>query len=120
MSARWLIQERRGALHRAVSSIVAVASRFEQVHTARLLRRRRRDSDQALFANLNSDPEVMRYFPSLLNRSVSDDLIDRFEHRVIGLPNAVLPDADPCLVLAADVHGIAFVHEVGATLTVAY
>jgi hypothetical protein len=34
-------------------------------------------------------------------------------------PNATLPDVDPCLVLAANVHGIAFVHEVRAALTMA-
>ncbi|MEP7035716.1 MAG: GNAT family N-acetyltransferase [Dermatophilaceae bacterium] len=58
-----------------------MARRFEQVRTARLLMRRWRDSDRAPFADLNADPEVMRYFPSMLDRSASDDLIDRSEQR---------------------------------------
>lgn len=56
-----------------------MVSRFEQVRTARLLMRRWRASDRAPFADLNADPEVMRYFPSPLDRAASDDLIDRLE-----------------------------------------
>ena len=36
-----------------------------------------------------------------------------------GLPEVTQPTMDPCSVLAADVHGISFVHEVGATLAMA-
>jgi hypothetical protein len=38
-----------------------------EIRTERLLMRR--DSDRAPFAALNADPEVMRYFPALLDRA---------------------------------------------------
>jgi len=37
------------------------------------------DADRAPFAELNADPEVMRYFPSLLTRDQSDALADRID-----------------------------------------
>jgi len=49
------------------------------VRTARLVLRRWRSEDRAPFAELNADPKVMRYFPSLLDRAASDALIDRIE-----------------------------------------
>jgi RimJ/RimL family protein N-acetyltransferase len=54
---------------------------WQQIRTERLLMRRWRDSDRAPFAALNADPEVMRYFPALLDRAESDRSIDRFEQR---------------------------------------
>lgn len=54
---------------------------FEEVRTERLLLRRWRDSDRAPFADLNADPEVMRYFPAPLDRAASDRSVDRFEQR---------------------------------------
>ena len=39
--------------------------------------RRWRDSDRPPFAALSADPEVMRYFPSVLDRAESDAFIDR-------------------------------------------
>jgi len=56
-------------------------SRFEEIRTARLLMRRWRDSDRSPFADLNADPEVMRYFPSPQDRVASDSSIVRFEQR---------------------------------------
>jgi RimJ/RimL family protein N-acetyltransferase len=47
--------------------------------TERLLLRRWRSGDRAPFAALNSDPEVMRYFPAPLTADQSDALIDRIE-----------------------------------------
>ncbi len=47
--------------------------------TERLTLRRWRDEDREPFAALNSDPEVMRFFPSPLISEQSDRLIDRFE-----------------------------------------
>ena len=41
--------------------------------------RRWRDRDRAPFAAMNADPEVMRYFPALLDRAGSDAIIDRLE-----------------------------------------
>lgn len=52
---------------------------FHEVRTDRLLMRRWHDSDRRPFADLNADPEVMRYFPALLSREQSDRAIDRFE-----------------------------------------
>src|SRR5690349_8159043 len=41
--------------------------------------RRWRDSDRGPFAAMNSDPEVMRYFPETLDRAASDAFMDRIE-----------------------------------------
>jgi ribosomal-protein-alanine N-acetyltransferase len=49
------------------------------LETARLILRRWRDSDHAPFAELNSDPEVMRHFPSTVDRTGSDGMITRIE-----------------------------------------
>lgn len=47
--------------------------------TDRLLLRRWHDSDREPFAALNADPEVMRFFPSVLTREGSDAMIDRLD-----------------------------------------
>ncbi|WP_432562676.1 GNAT family N-acetyltransferase [Kineococcus sp. SYSU DK003] len=44
--------------------------------TSRLLLRRWTASDREPLAALNADPEVMRYFPSVLDREASDRLAD--------------------------------------------
>ncbi len=41
--------------------------------------RRWKSSDREPFADLNADPEVMRYFPDTLTRSESDAFVDRVE-----------------------------------------
>ncbi|WP_088006967.1 GNAT family N-acetyltransferase [Indiicoccus explosivorum] len=41
--------------------------------------RRWKESDRDLFASLNADAEVMKYFPDVLTRKESDLLIQRFE-----------------------------------------
>jgi len=56
-------------------------ARFDSIRTDRLLMRRWLDSDREPFAALNADPEVMRYFPSPLDRAASDALADRIETR---------------------------------------
>lgn len=43
-----------------------------ETRTERLLLRQWRDSDLEPFAELNADPEVMRFFPSTLTREASD------------------------------------------------
>ncbi|TFB61308.1 GNAT family N-acetyltransferase [Cryobacterium sp. Sr3] len=48
-----------------------------ETRTARLLLRRWRESDLAPFAAMGEDPEVMRYFPSRLTRTQSDELAGR-------------------------------------------
>ncbi|HEY5195967.1 MAG TPA: GNAT family N-acetyltransferase [Solirubrobacteraceae bacterium] len=50
-----------------------------QLQTARLILRRWRQTDHVPFAALNADPIVMEYFPDLLTRAESDDLIARIE-----------------------------------------
>jgi RimJ/RimL family protein N-acetyltransferase len=44
-----------------------------ELTTLRLQLRQWRDDDLAPFAALNADPEVMRYFPSVLTRAESDE-----------------------------------------------
>ena len=45
-----------------------------ELETKRLLLRQWKAQDLPVFAALNSDPEVMKYFPALLNREQSDAL----------------------------------------------
>lgn len=49
------------------------------VKTDRLILRRWRDSDRGPFAEINADPRVMEFLPSLLTREESDRFIDRIE-----------------------------------------
>ena len=49
----------------------------ERMTTPRLVLRRWTSEDRAPFAALNSDPEVMRYFPATLDREESDAFVDR-------------------------------------------
>jgi RimJ/RimL family protein N-acetyltransferase len=50
-----------------------------ELESPRLLLRQWVASDREPFAALNSDPTVMRYFPSLLTRARSDAIADRCE-----------------------------------------
>ncbi len=50
-----------------------------EFNTSRLRLRQWRDSDREPFARMNADPEVMEFFPSLLNRAASDAGIDRWQ-----------------------------------------
>lgn len=47
------------------------------LRSARVVLRDWRDEDLEPFAALNADPEVMRYFPSVLTRAQSDDVAMR-------------------------------------------
>jgi len=60
---------------------MSVPERFDRIQTSRLLMRRWQDSDREPFADLNRDPETMRYFPDTLDRAASDAMIDRIESR---------------------------------------
>lgn len=51
----------------------------DEIRTVRLLLRRWRDDDRAPFADLNADPEVMKYFPAVLSAAESDALVNRIE-----------------------------------------
>ncbi len=48
-----------------------------ELRTERLLLRQWRDSDREPFAELNADPETMRYFPATIAREESDAFVDR-------------------------------------------
>lgn len=50
-----------------------------ELRRSRILLRPWRSSDLAPCAAMNADPEVMRYFPSVLKRSESDFLVQRIE-----------------------------------------
>jgi RimJ/RimL family protein N-acetyltransferase len=58
-----------------------VTDRHDNVRTDRLLMRRWRDSDRALFAAMNADADVMRYFPGVMTAAESDAFADRIEAR---------------------------------------
>jgi len=58
-----------------------MTSRFDEIRTDRLLMRRWRDSDLAPFAELNGDPETLRFFPATLNQEASDAFVARIEAR---------------------------------------
>jgi RimJ/RimL family protein N-acetyltransferase len=59
------------------------------LETERLLLRRWQDSDCEPFAAINADPRVMEFFPGILTREESDQLIDsiesHFDNRGFGL-----------------------------------
>lgn len=50
-----------------------------ELRTDRLLLRQWRSGDRATFAELNTDPSVMEYFPSTMSPAQSDALADRIE-----------------------------------------
>ena len=50
--------------------------------TERLLLRQWREDDRDPFAAMNADPEVMRHFPSVLDREASDAVLDRLRAAV--------------------------------------
>lgn len=56
------------------------------LETKRLILRTWQSSDLEPFAQLNADPEVMRFFPSTLSRAESDTLVERIQahHRIHG------------------------------------
>ncbi len=48
-----------------------------EIRTDRLLLRPWREADRAPFAEMNGDPEVRQFFPSVLSRAEADDLFDQ-------------------------------------------
>ena len=56
--------------------------RFDRVTTRRLVLRRWQPGDLDSFAALNSDPEVMRYFPSTYDRSATAAMITDWEAKI--------------------------------------
>jgi RimJ/RimL family protein N-acetyltransferase len=59
------------------------------LQTERLILRRWQDSDREPFAEMNADPRVMEFFPDVLTREESDQLIEsiegHFDNRGFGL-----------------------------------
>jgi RimJ/RimL family protein N-acetyltransferase len=66
-----------------------VVQGFDALRTSRLLMRRWDDADRGPFAAMNADAEVMRHFPSPLDRDASDAFVDwmeaRFDEQWFGL-----------------------------------
>ena len=66
-----------------------------EIRTDRLLLRPWTDADREPFAALNADPRVMEFFPSMLSRNQSDELVDRirgqFAERGFGLSAVEVP-----------------------------
>src|SRR4030095_4909298 len=56
--------------------------RFDRVTTPRLVLRRWQPGDLDSFAALNSDPEVMRHFPSTYDRSATAAMISTWEAKI--------------------------------------
>ena len=52
------------------------------IQTQRLLLRQWRPSDLPIFAGINADPEVMRYFPKLLSPTVSDIIANKCQQLI--------------------------------------
>lgn len=50
---------------------------MDRLETARLWLRQWEDSDKQAFYEINSNPEVMRFYPSVLTRKESDELFER-------------------------------------------
>ncbi len=51
----------------------------DRLTTERLILRRWTDADRAPFAEMNANPEVMRYFPNVMTKQESDAAVDRIE-----------------------------------------
>ena len=54
-------------------------SKIIELKTERLRLRQWRKQDFSAFAKLNADPEVMKYYPDILNEEESNDMARRFE-----------------------------------------
>lgn len=53
-----------------------------EIDTPRLRLRQWRDTDYPAFAALNADPQVMEFFPALLDRATSDELAQRIRGNI--------------------------------------
>jgi RimJ/RimL family protein N-acetyltransferase len=51
----------------------------QRILTPRLILRTWREADREPFANMNSDPQGMQYFPAVLSRPESDSFFDRIQ-----------------------------------------
>src|ERR1041384_1218879 len=62
---------------RALRALTEAMSDLIEVDTERLRLRQWRPADYGPFADLNADPRVMEFFPSVLTRAESDGTADR-------------------------------------------
>jgi ribosomal-protein-alanine N-acetyltransferase len=80
----------------------------DDIRTGRLVLRRWRDDDRALFAEMNADPRVMEHFPALLSRAESDAVVDRiqahFEKHDFGLWAVEVTGGDPFIGFVGITH----------------
>lgn len=63
-------------------AIIVAVTEPTTLTTERLILRPWRDSDYAPFAELNADPEVMRFFPEPLDTARSDAMADRIRDHI--------------------------------------
>ena len=72
--------------------------RFDRLETERLIMRRWQESDRAPFAELNADPETMRFFPNTLDRAASNAVIETIEFTGLNpLPDGVPVPGAGCM-----------------------
>ena len=65
----------------AVCAVCAGHGSGMEIETARLILRPWRDADAAPFAAMNADAEVMRFFPSVMDRDESDAVLERVRRK---------------------------------------
>jgi RimJ/RimL family protein N-acetyltransferase len=74
---------------------------FDPLKTERLIIRNWRDGDRDLFFEINSDDEVMAFFPFRRDRAQADELMDRLasgiEHNGFGFAALELADTGACI-----------------------
>lgn len=56
--------------------------KIKMLETDRLILRQWKETDFQPFAELNADPDVMKYFPAILSRQESDSLVIRFKEMI--------------------------------------
>jgi len=80
MAYPWLEGPTPSRRHLAKDTLEDV-SEFE-LRTRRLVLREWRERDRAPFAEMNADPTVMKFFPTMLDAAASDALIERFKDEI--------------------------------------
>lgn len=67
---------------RAAAPTLDTMNNLIEPQTERLQLRQWRDEDRTPFAELNADPQVMEYFPAILDRAASDATVDRLSAHI--------------------------------------